>query len=175
MLDLVPDEGTALILPVALPPRLEALRIRSVPDAAAGLPAHVTVAYPFAEADSIDAAVDAFVAQVVARHAAWTMRLVDRRRWPDAVYAAIEPDGPAIALQADLAAAFPSLPIYGGTIDVFVPHVTIAEGRAVDDPEVDADPGWDDLPVTVAVSEVELIVRSGAGRWNVERRFPLRG
>ena len=60
--------------------------------------------------------------------APWTMRLVERRRWPDTVYASVEPEAPAIALQADLAAAFPSLPIYGGAIDVFVPHVTIAEG-----------------------------------------------
>ena len=133
------------------------------------------MAYPFAEPRPIDDALVALVGEVVARHAPWTMRLVERRRWPDAVYASIEPDAPAIALQADLAAAFPSLPIYGGAIDVFVPHVTIAEGRAVDDPAVDADPGWDDLPVTVAVSEVELIVRSGAARWHVERRFQMRG
>jgi 2'-5' RNA ligase len=91
------------------------------------------------------------------------------------VYAAIEPPAPAAALQADLAAAFPTLPIYGGTIDVFVPHVTIAEGEAADDPAVDADRGWDDLPVTQSVSEVELIVRSAARGWSVERRFPLRG
>ncbi len=174
MRDLVPSEETALIVRVALPPRLEALRMRSVPEAAAGLPAHVTVAYPFAEADSIDDALVALIAEVVARHAPWTMRLVERRRWPDAVYASIEPDGPAIALQADLAAAFPSLPIYGGAIDVFVPHVTIAEGRAVDDPAVDADPAWDDLPVTRTVKDVELIVRDVDGRWGSTRTFPLR-
>ena len=79
------------------------------------------------------------------------------------------------AIQADLAAAFPTLPLYGGSIDVFVPHVTIVEGGAADDPAVDADPGWDELPVSVAVGEVELIVRSGAARWHVERRIPDAG
>ena len=175
MRDLVPSDATALILRVALPPRLEALRMRCVPDAVDGLPAHVTVAYPFAEPGSIDAAVVGLIAEVVAVRAPWTMRLVERRRWPDTVYASVEPEAPAIALQADLAAAFPSLPIYGGAIDVFVPHVTIAEGPSADDPAVDADPGWDDLPVTCAISEVELIVRSPVGRWAVERRFPMRG
>ena len=81
------------------------------------------------------------VGEIVARQAPWTMRLVERRRWSDAIYAAIDPEAPAVALQADLAAAFPSLPIYGGTIDVFVPHVTIAEGLAVGDPALDVDPG----------------------------------
>ncbi len=148
--------------------------MRSVPDAVDGLPAHVTVAYPFAEPGSIDDAVVGLVAEVVARRAPWTMRLVERRRWPDTVYASVEPGAPAIALQADLAAAFPSLPIYGGAIEVFVPHVTIAEGPSVDDPSVDADPGWDDLPVTCAVSEVELIVRGDDGWWRTTRTFPLR-
>ena len=115
--------------------------MRCVPDAVDGLPAHVTVAYPFAEPGSIDDAVVGLVAEVVARRAPWTMRLVERRRWPDTVYASVEPEAPAIALQADLAAAFPSLPIYGGAIEVFVPHVTIAEGPSADDPAVDADPG----------------------------------
>ncbi len=170
-----PSEATALILRVALPPRLEALRMRSVPDAADGLPAHLTVAYPFAEAGSIDDGVVALVRDVVARHAPWTMRLVERRRWPDTVYASIDPDGPAIALQADLATAFPSLPIYGGTIDVFVPHVTVAEGEAADDPDIDADPAWNDLPISIAVSEVELIVRGEDGGWASTRTFPLRG
>ncbi len=132
------------------------------------------MAYPFAEPGSIDDAVAGLVADVVAQRAPWTMRLVERRRWPDTVYTSVEPEAPAVALQADLAAAFPSLPIYGGTIDVFVPHVTIAEGRSVDDAAVDTDPGWDDLPVTCAVSDVELIVRGDDGWWRTTRTFPLR-
>lgn len=175
MSHLAPSDATALIIRVALPSRLEALRLRCVPDAADGLPAHVTVSYPFAAPDAIDDGVVALVAQVVARRAPWTMRLVERRRWPDTVYASVEPEAPAIGLQADLEAAFPSLPIYGGAIDAFVPHVTVAEGGAADDPAVDADPGWDDLPFSCAVREVELIVRAPTGRWDVERRFPMRG
>jgi len=174
MRDLAPSEATALILRVGLPPRLEALRMRCVPDAVEGLPAHVTVAYPFAEVGSIDGAVTAMVGEVVARRAPWTMRLVERRRWPDTVYASVEPEAPAIALQADLAAAFPSLPIYGGAIEVFVPHVTIAEGPSADDPTLDTDPGWSELPVTRAISEVELIVRGEDGRWGTTRTFPMR-
>jgi len=116
-----PSEASALIIGVSLPAGLEALRQRHVADAANGLPAHVTLAYPFAWPESIDDAVG------------------------------------------------------GGAIDVFVPHVTIAEGPGADDPALDDDPGWDDLPVTLAVSAVELIVLTAAGRWGVAGRFPMRG
>ena len=172
---LLPSVASALMIRVALPPGLDAIRRRCVADARTGLPAHVTMLYPFAEPGSIDDAVLDLVAEIVAGHAPWTLRLVERRRWPGIVYAAIEPEAPAIALQADLAAAFPSLPIYGGAIEVFVPHVTIAEGRAADDPAVDTDPAWDDLPVTSAVSEVELIVRSDRVDGSVRHAFPLLG
>ena len=50
---------------------------------------------------------------------------------------AIEPEAPAIALQASLAAAFPSLPLYGGVVEDFVPHVSIVEGAAADDSAID--------------------------------------
>ena len=170
-----PSDASALIIRIDLPPALEALRQRYVPDAAIGLPAHATMLYPFARPESIDDTVLELVGRVIARHASWTMRLVERRRWPGTVYAAIEPAAPAIALQAGLASAFPSLPMYGGLVEDFVPHVTIAEGGTADDPAIDADPGWDELPISCAAAEVELIVRSAAGRWSVEHRFPLRG
>ena len=170
-----PSVASALVIRVDLPSGLEALRQRCVPDAATGLPAHATMLYPFARPESIDDAVLDLVGMVVARQSPWTMRLVERRRWPGIVYAAIEPEAPAIALQAALAAAFRSLPMYGGTVEVFVPHVTVAEGSGADDPAIETDPGWDDLPISCAIGEVELIVRSAAGRWSVEHRFPLRG
>jgi 2'-5' RNA ligase len=170
-----PSAASALIIRVDLPRDLEALRMRQVADAANGLPAHITVLFPFAEPGSIDDAVLRLIGDVVARHARWTMRLVGRRRWPGVVFAAVEPEAPAIALQADLAAAFPSLPIYGATVEAFVPHVTVAEGGDADDPAIDEDPGWTELPVERAVDAVELIIQSAAGRWRVERRFPMRG
>ena len=78
------------------------------------------------------------------------------------------------ALQADLASAFPSLPLYGGAF-VFTPHVTIAEGAGALDPAVIADPAWTELPVTRDVDAVELIERGDDGRWRADRTFRLNG
>jgi hypothetical protein len=130
--------------------------------------------FPFAEPHLIDAGVIRTVRDVVARHRPWTMQLTGPAAFPDALYAAVAPPDAPIALQNDLAAAFPSLPIYGGSIDVFVPHVTIAElGRGSDPSDLEAASGWRDLPSTSPATGVELIVCGPSGRWSVRHRFPL--
>ena len=84
--------------------------------------------------------------------------LAERRRWPDTLYASVEPEAPVRALQAELAAAFPTLPLYGGAFE-FTPHVTISEGPGAHDPAVAGNPAWSELPFTLRVDAVELIVR----------------
>jgi 2'-5' RNA ligase len=101
------------------------------------------------------------------------MTLGASARWPDTLYATVEPDAPIRALQADLAAAFPELPLYGDPGLRFEPHVTIAEGTGSETWAIADDPAWAELPVTLPVDEVALIVRRD-GKWAVERAFPLR-
>lgn len=163
---------TGLIVPITLPRRLESLRRRAVPDAGLGLPAHVTLLYPFARPDALDGRLRASIAEIVAAHARFSYRLAGRASWPQVLYASIAPDGPLRRLQADLAAAFPEFPIYGGEFE-FMPHVTVAEGPAADLPEFVDNPAWDALPATCAASSVELIVRAETG-WRTMWRFRLR-
>jgi 2'-5' RNA ligase len=170
---LVPSEDSALVISVELPPALAALRLGSDDNAADGVPAHVTLLYPFAEPGSIDDAVLEAVASIVGRHAAWAMALGEQRRWPEVLYVSVEPEAPVRALQAELAAAFPTLPLSWGEFE-FTPHLTIAEGRGAHDPAVAGDPAWTELPVTRPADTVELIVRNPGGRWRVRRRFPMR-
>ena len=103
----------------------------------------------------------------------WTLTLAGFGRWPDSLYATVEPDAPVRALQAALAGAFPSLPLYGEAGLRFEPHVTIVEGPGVDDPAVEADAVWSELPIALDVREVLLVVRDG-GRWRTAGAFPLR-
>ncbi|OGO55884.1 MAG: hypothetical protein A2V85_11930 [Chloroflexi bacterium RBG_16_72_14] len=172
---LEPSGRSAIVIRAMLPSGLEALRRRHVTDAEDGMPAHVTLLYPFAQPDAIEVGVRESLALIAARHPAWRMRLVAQARWPDTRYATVEPDVPVRALQADLAAAFPSLPLYGRPAPFeFVPHVTIAEGPGVDDPAVGRDPAWHELPVSFTVDAIELFVAL-AGTWRSEDRFMLGG
>ena len=168
---LQPAPETALVLVVALPPALESLRRRSIADAVRGVPAHVTLLFPFAEESQLDAGVLDVVAAIAARHPVMRLTLGEGRRFPDTLYASVEPDAPLRALHDDLAAAFPTLPLYGGAFP-FVPHVSIVEGpesalRAAFD-----DPAWAALPIAQDVDAIALITGRD-GRWATRRRFPL--
>lgn len=168
---LTPSPATALVLVVALPPALEALRLRSIEDAAAGVPAHLTLLYPFAEERQLGDEALEVVGAIAARHPALRLTLGEGRRFPDTLYASVEPDGPVRALQAELAAAFPTLPLYGGRFG-FEPHVSILEGPAAADPLAMDDPAWRTLPVDQLVDAIDLITGRD-GVWAARRRFPL--
>ncbi len=166
-----PAPETALVLVVRLPPALEALRLRSIADAQQGVPAHVTLLYPFAGEAQLDERVLGVVAAIAARHAAMRLTVGEARRFPDTLYASVEPDAPLRALHEDLTAAFPTLPLYGGAFP-FVPHVSIVEGPGVQEPEALDDPAWTTLPVSHDIDAIDLIT-GRRGRWATRRRFPL--
>jgi 2'-5' RNA ligase len=168
-----PSRDTALVLAVRLPPGLEALRMRSIADAPRGIPAHVTLLWPFAAEDSFEQGVLDLVEAIVARHEALDITLGERRRFPDTLYASVEPDAPVRARLAELAGAFPTLPLYEGAFP-FTPHVSVVEGVGAIGTDAFADPAWAELPVRQHVDAVELIAcRDGV--WAASRRFPLRG
>ncbi len=165
------DEATGLILPVSLPPALEALRCRAIPDARLGLPAHVTLLYPFVPVEALDDNLRDTIQQIVAGADAFEFRLAGRGTWPDVAFATVEPELPFRALHEAFAGAYPSLPIYRGAFE-FAPHVTLAEGHSAT-PAIAADPAWTTLPSMASARFVDLIVREPDG-WHVRWRFGLR-
>lgn len=167
-----PGDDTALIVPVHLPAPLEAVRRRAIPDARLGLPAHVTLLYPFAPLDVLDDDLRALLAGVMGGVSAFEFALRGQGRWPEVMFATVEPDLPFRSLHDRLSAAFPSYPIYGGRFD-FVPHVTIAEGPLAAGSEIADDAAWTALPVRRMARSAELIVRDG-DRWHARWRFAFR-
>ena len=159
---------------MALPEGLARLRARCVGDAADGVPAHVTLLYPFVGPDTLDRGVRARVASVAARHRPFEFDLSGPFRWPDTIYAGVEPAGTFLAIHRELAAAFPDFPIYGRPPGFeLVPHVTVADGPFVDDPSVARDPAWSSVPVRRAARALEVIASDGGGRWRLVWRLTL--
>jgi 2'-5' RNA ligase len=164
---------SAVIIRARLPAGLERRRRRSIADAADGVPAHLTLLYPFVDPAELDDAIRGRIAAVAANHEPFDYRLVGEARWPDTVYVAVAPADPFVTLQADLGAAFPDYPIYGEPAGfAFVPHVTIAEGPSTEDPATAADPAWAMLPRPGRATALEVIASDGH-RWRLVWRLRL--
>jgi 2'-5' RNA ligase len=132
--------------------------------------------YPFVAPDRLSTTVREALAAVAATQSPFDYRLARRAAWPDTIYVAVEPVAPFVALQAALAAAFPAFPIYGADAGFeFMPHVSIAEGHAIDDPATTGDPGWATLPAERRAVALEVILQPRAERWRTIWRVPLGG
>ncbi|MFF3609189.1 2'-5' RNA ligase family protein [Streptomyces sp. NPDC002463] len=144
------------------------------PSARAGVPAHVTVLFPFLDEGRIDALVHSTLADVLGRHPAFDLRFERHGRFPGVLHLVPEPDTQLRHLTEAIADRWPEAPPYGGRFAEVVPHLTIAQGRedAVLE-EIEADLAAR-LPFTAHVSSVELIVHDGT-KWQERASFALGG
>ena len=117
---------SAIIVPVNVPVGVNRLRERMDPSAPDGVPAHITLIYPFMPPSELKDDVRTRVEQIVASEPAFPFVLGAVRRWPNVVYLEPRPDDPFRRLSAALAAAFPDYPPYEGAYEDVVPHVTVA-------------------------------------------------
>ena len=134
------------------------------------MPPHVTLLYPFAEADAVDALLpDA--AGVFAGFGPFEVSFAEVRRWPETLYLEPDPAGAFVDLTKALVAACPDYPPYGGAHDDIVPHLTVAHGEAERFDEL-AERLRSALPVRVRIERAWLMVDSPAG-WQRHAPFPL--
>ena len=164
---------SAIIAATSLPSDLERLRRRGTDVAARGIPAHVTVLYPFVPPASLTLAIREVVAGIASAESRFTVRFARVERWPEVVWLAPEPAAPFARLIGAARAAFPAYPPYGGAIDEPTPHLTIAEGPAFDGDAVSAAAN-PHLSFERAISALTVIAEQPDGRWRVRWRLPLR-
>jgi 2'-5' RNA ligase len=165
---------SAVIIRARLPAGLERIRRKEIADARDGVPAHLTMLYPFVEADGLDRRVRRTIEAVARRHRPFPYRLARIERWPDTIYVAVDPEEPFVRLQADLASAFPEQPIHGQESDLeFVPHISISEAKRPDLSPVRrilaARPG----PPTERATALEVIATAPNGAWRTLWRIRL--
>ncbi|WP_405787332.1 2'-5' RNA ligase family protein [Streptomyces sp. NBC_00029] len=140
--------------------------------ARAGIPAHVTVLYPFLDESRLDPAVHSALADVLGGHRAFTLRFERCGRFPEVSYLVPEPDTQVRQLTRAIADRWPEAPPYRGRFTEVVPHLTIAQGQedaALKEIEADL---TGRLPFTARVSSVELMVHDGT-EWRERASFAL--
>jgi hypothetical protein len=167
----VEKRSSALVIPV---PEAEALvgdlRLAHDPSAEAGIPAHVTLLYPFVEPSAIGEEMFEDLRTMFAATAPFHFRLVEPRWFEgEVLYLAPEPAVPFVWMTERLASRFPEHAPYGGAFDEIVPHLTVAmRGSAEMETELRAG-----LPLAAVASEVLLLVEGADDRWSVRERFPI--
>jgi 2'-5' RNA ligase len=164
---------SAVIVPV---PEAEALvgdlRARHDPAAAAGMPAHVTLLYPFLRPGRIDAEVGSALAEAVAGAAAFRFELARVDRFPNVLYLAPEPAAPFVALTRALVARWPGCQPYGGRFGAPVPHLTVAIGP---EPPAAGAALAAALPLAARAERVAVVTRRRGGRWSPAFELSLAG
>jgi len=167
---------SALIIPV---PEAEALvgawREQYDDSARTGVPAHVTVLYPFLPPEEVTPADVEQLAALFATAPATRFALVAVRRFSRGVlYLAPEPEGFLRELTRRTWALYPHRPPYGGVFRDVIPHLTVAQipdQSVLDAVEVEVSRG---LPIAAHATEAWLMLQNGEGRWQAGHRFPLR-
>ncbi|MEP6650060.1 MAG: 2'-5' RNA ligase family protein [Lapillicoccus sp.] len=141
-----------------------------------GVPAHVTVLFPFMEPRALDDHVHAKLTRAVATVPEFTTTFGSTSWFEDKVlWLAPDPAEPFRVLTTSVAAAFPEHPPYAGAYEDVVPHLTVGVDAPAEKLRAVERQVQPELPVEMRVTEVQVIVGRPevGGSWDVIGRFPL--
>jgi 2'-5' RNA ligase superfamily len=171
-----PGPQSGLIVEV---PEAEAAvgRLRASLDASAplGVPAHITVLFPFMPPAAIDEAVLAELDRLLMTVSRFSFRL-DRTDWfgAEVLWLAPHDPGPFRALTQRVFETFPAFPPFEGQFDDIVPHLTVGHGHLLEDLRGAEESVRPHLPIDGRATSVTLITQqSGRGQWIKTATFSL--
>ena len=169
-------ESALIIAAPEAEPLVKELRDRFDSSAAVGVPAHITILYPFMPPSEITPAVLAELSEFFAQFAAFEFTLPETRRFPTVLYLGPSPDEPFQSLMHAVDERYPEKPPYGGAFTEVIPHLTIADVDKADQLEdIEREFMYQhgaQLPVKAAANEV-LLIENTSGRWEVRQAFGL--
>ena len=124
---------SAVVVPVpGAEPVVSRWRERFDSSAAQGMPAHITVLYPFLPEARLTREAIAQLRRLCAAVPALDVTFRGTARFPGVAYLEPESADGFQALTAAIAERWPEAPPYGGAFDDVVPHLTVAHGVGAD-------------------------------------------
>jgi len=168
---------TALIIPIPqAEPAVADLRARFDRSFTWGVPAHVTICFPFLPPAEINQAVLTAVRETVRTVPRFELTLTGPAWFGDRVlWLAPEPDAPLRALIVAICARFPQARPYDGEFDDIVPHLTVGHDQPPGVLHAAADTVATRLPVAAPITALRLIAGRPEpdGDWQTLAEFPL--
>ena len=164
--------ASALIIPVpSIEPAIAEYRSRFDPAASLGMPAHVTVFYPFLRFWPSASDVEAELQLALARCESFQFKLAGVRKFPGVLYLAPDPPEPFIDATSAIQERWPRLRPYGGAHAEIVPHLSVAH----DSWPLHLEGALEELlPMEAEAREVWWLEQDRSGRWSRRCRIPLR-
>jgi 2'-5' RNA ligase len=149
-------------------------RCRLDPVAQLGVPAHVSVLFPFMPAPEIDNDVVARLAALFRAAPAFKYYFV-RTDWfgDEVLWLAPDASEEFRSLTSLVWSAFPAYPPYEGKFDDVVPHLTIADRGSVEEMQAAEQTVQGYLPIRAVTCAVTLMVEQPSGRWESAESFSL--
>ena len=165
---------------VVVVPEAEPLvgRFRAEYDPAAGwgVPAHISINYPFNSGVQPTADVLRRLSKLFAGNSPFSFTLDHIARFPNVIYLAPIPVAPFVQLIEKVAQEFPDSPPYGGQFASFTPHLTVAYSKSSEIlscvQREFSGAASRHLPLNAFADRVWLMDDS-AGRWETRDSFPL--
>ena len=173
----MPNESALVVLIPEAERLVEIFRKRFDPSAAVGVPAHVTILYPFKCAEEITNDITTTLRELFLQLPGFTTSFSTIQQFPDALFLAPEPAEPFRQLTEAVFKAFPDRPPYGGAFKEIVPHLTIAQVNDIEKMNEIASEfqaaAKGRLPIHARVEAVTLMENSSE-QWQTRVRFSLR-
>lgn len=142
-----------------------------------GVPAHITLIYPFIPPPLITTGNRKQLTDLFSSYPAFEISLTEMRRFPNVLYLAPLPREKIVQLIKIIAAAFPEYPPYGGQFTEINPHLTIAQSddaKLLEKVDEEMRPAAiQALPILKKVTEASLLEQRD-GLWNKTGTFPLK-
>ena len=157
-------------------PAVAHLRSQLDPVARLGVPAHVTVLFPFIPASEIRDEVTVRLAALFRTVPAFQHNFA-RTAWfgDDVLWLASDAAPLCRSLTQLVWAAFPAYPPFEARFDDVVQHLTVADRGPLDDMRAAEDTVQQHLPISAMTRAVTLVVEQPSGRWDAAKSFPLIG
>lgn len=164
---------SAIIMPVAeVEPIVGPLRLQYDRSAALGVPAHITLLFPFYQPKKAESQLEklaGFFNGIVG----FEFSFVEVRRFPRAAY--LHPDHTErfIEIINGLVQKWPEYKPYGGAFPDIVPHLTVADQADAGVLDTVQASLRDRLPIPCFAAEAWLLFSDDRGFWSRRERFPL--
>ncbi len=143
------------------------------PPKARGIPAHVSVLFPFLRLQQLDGDALRRIGEAAATVPAFAFTLARVGRFPSTVYLAPEPATGFADLTRDIDRRFPGVEPYGGVHVRIVPHVTVLTCQDTELLDRAASEVATALPIAARASAVWLMGEQPHGGWERLTVFPL--